>query len=185
VPLFAKMMYVFPVKDDKQPMELVSTRVLLAAAGLAVMLYTDKSNGLVNYGASLLLFLASFFLKTLLWRLKINRWLILLTASLLVYFGTGSIYYATIPLAYGGLLLWLDKKPEVVVDEKEVILKRLFRDRAYPWSAFSNIIFKDGILTLDFTDNRLIQLEADTLADFPGETAFNEFCKKHITGEIK
>jgi len=53
--------------------------------------------------------------------------------------------------------------------------------KKYPWSDFNNVMLKDGLLTLDFKDNRLIQKEAIE-EDGPDadEDEFNAFCRRII-----
>jgi hypothetical protein len=56
------------------------------------------------------------------------------------------------------------------------LFKRKFR-----WSEFNNIILKDGLLTLDFKSNRLLQKEVldddDPDAD---EDEFNAYCREKL-----
>jgi hypothetical protein len=55
--------------------------------------------------------------------------------------------------------------------------------RMHEWSALSNVVMKDGLLTLDFRDNRLFQKETDDVddEDYDGtEDEFNAFCAERI-----
>src|SRR5882757_8518874 len=53
--------------------------------------------------------------------------------------------------------------------------------RRFDWSVLSNVILKDGLLTMDFKDNRLFQKEVmddeDSDAD---EDEFNDYCRKRL-----
>ena len=51
--------------------------------------------------------------------------------------------------------------------------------KTYPWPLFSNLILKDGLLTLDFKNNRIKQIEIQERVD---ENLFNEFCRIKIAG---
>jgi hypothetical protein len=57
-------------------------------------------------------------------------------------------------------------------------------EKKYSWSQFTNILLKDGILTMDFRNNKLFQKETDD-ADDPeydgSEDEFNQFCKKQLS----
>ena len=57
-----------------------------------------------------------------------------------------------------------------------IVLNSLFKKK-WPWSSFDTIILKDGLLTLDFKDNTLIQKEIldDDEPDAP-EDEFNDYC---------
>ena len=49
-----------------------------------------------------------------------------------------------------------------------------------PWSSLNNIILKDGVLTIDYKDNKVLQTEVNE--DFYiNEAEFNEFCRKKLT----
>ena len=50
----------------------------------------------------------------------------------------------------------------------------------YNWDEFENIIFKDNLLSLDFKNNKLIQLEIDEGWEEINVELFNEFCKKNL-----
>jgi hypothetical protein len=56
-------------------------------------------------------------------------------------------------------------------------------EKKYAWSEFSNILLKDGILTMDFRNNKLFQKETDDTVDpdYDGsEDEFNQFCKDQL-----
>jgi hypothetical protein len=52
-----------------------------------------------------------------------------------------------------------------------------------PWSSLKNVVLKDGLLTIDYADNRLFQRETDDLDDeeYDGtEDEFNVFCRRQL-----
>lgn len=65
---------------------------------------------------------------------------------------------------------------EIAFDEEEVVLNS-FPKKRYQWNEFSNIMLKDGILTADFKNNKLIQSETETLPSLTLQNEFNEFCR--------
>ena len=74
------------------------------------------------------------------------------------------------------------KRPlEIGFDKDRVVINTLIR-RRYDWSAFSNIILRDGLLTLDFKDNRLFQKEVadDDDEDDADEDEFNDYCRARL-----
>lgn len=57
-------------------------------------------------------------------------------------------------------------------------------EKKYPWSAFTNVMLKDGILTMDFRNNKLFQKETDDTEDpeYDGsEEEFNQFCADQLS----
>jgi len=56
-----------------------------------------------------------------------------------------------------------------------------FPPRPIQWNQLNNVILKDGILTLDFKNNKLIQQNIDESKTKPGELEFNEFCRQQLS----
>jgi hypothetical protein len=73
---------------------------------------------------------------------------------------------------------------EIGFADNEIVFNSLFKKR-YNWSAFSNIVLKDGLLTLDFTNNRILQREIeDDEEDDADEDEFNEYCRRQLGNVI-
>jgi hypothetical protein len=69
---------------------------------------------------------------------------------------------------------------EIGFADNEIVFNSLFKKR-YDWKQFSNIVLKDGLLTLDFTNNRILQREVeDDEEDDASEDEFNEYCRYHL-----
>lgn len=69
---------------------------------------------------------------------------------------------------------------EIGFSDKEIMMNTLLKKR-YEWSQFSNIVLKDGLLTLDFTNNKILQKEIeDDEEDDADEDEFNEYCRKQL-----
>jgi hypothetical protein len=92
------------------------------------------------------------------------------------------------------LLLILQARMEndfwIRISSARITISSLIR-KHYEWSAFDNIVLKDGLLTLDFKNNRIIQAEPDgkywengastETGNYTGfEQDFNEFCREHL-----
>ncbi len=48
------------------------------------------------------------------------------------------------------------------------------------WNDLNNAILKDGILTIDFKNNKIIQQQIDELSASINEKEFNDFCKQQL-----
>lgn len=68
---------------------------------------------------------------------------------------------------------------EIAFDEEEVVFNTFPRSH-YHWSEFSNVVLKDGLITIDFKNNKLIQKEIDSQVAPQLEQDFNTFCKSRI-----
>jgi hypothetical protein len=74
------------------------------------------------------------------------------------------------------------KRPlEIGFDHDRVVMNTLIK-RRFDWNMFNNIILKDGLLTLDFKDNRLVQREVadDEDEDDADEEEFNAYCRSRL-----
>ncbi len=79
------------------------------------------------------------------------------------------------------LLEYQARQPVQIILGAEIIIAQGFLKRSYPWHRFSNIVLKDGLLTLDFKNNRIIQKEI-TDNNHQGEDLFNRYCQIKISG---
>jgi hypothetical protein len=85
-----------------------------------------------------------------------------------------------IPFALMGLFERQAKKPlEVGFADAEIAINTLIR-RRYKWSDFNNIVLKDDLLTLDFTNNRLLQRETVDEEGDAEEDEFNNYCREQL-----
>lgn len=69
---------------------------------------------------------------------------------------------------------------EIGFSDKEIVINSMFKKR-YDWAQFTNIILKDGLLTLDFANNRILQREIeDEEEEDADEDEFNEYCNRQL-----
>ena len=76
------------------------------------------------------------------------------------------------------------KRPlEIGFDRDRVVINTLIRQQ-HDWSVFNNVLLRDGLLTLDFKNNRLLQKEIaddDAEDDDVDEEEFNAYCRDRLT----
>lgn len=73
---------------------------------------------------------------------------------------------------------------EIGFGEEEIVVNSLLKKR-YKWNQLDNVMLKDGIITLDFTDNRILQREIEEDEDDDAdEDEFNAWCKKQLDKAI-
>jgi hypothetical protein len=69
---------------------------------------------------------------------------------------------------------------ELGFSKEGIVINRLFRKK-YPWNLFNNILLKDGMLTMDFKNNKIFQREAvDDEDPDAGEDEFNDYCRGQL-----
>ena len=69
--------------------------------------------------------------------------------------------------------------PEIGFSSDHIVFNSLFK-RKYPWSSLQNVILKDGLLTIDFKNNRLFQKEIDSGENEASEQEFNQWCRQQL-----
>ena len=88
---------------------------------------------------------------------------------------------AFIVIAYLGYLA--TRPEEIGFGEDKIVVKKLF-SRTIQWDELNNALIKDGLLTLDFKNNKLFQAETDDddeNEDYDvSEDEFNAYCKAHL-----
>lgn len=70
---------------------------------------------------------------------------------------------------------------EIGFSETRIVFNTFFRKK-YDWTQLSNVMLKDGLLTMDFRNNRLLQreIEDDEDDDDASEEEFNLFCREQL-----
>lgn len=72
----------------------------------------------------------------------------------------------------------LSKKTLIVKIDDQKIIYPSFPQKEISWSAIKNILIKDGLLTIDLKNNKLIQ--SLIIENEVNEKNFNEFCNKQL-----
>jgi hypothetical protein len=169
-------MYTFHIKETRNKIDAAITRALLALAGVAALVVTKNSNYWINIVAAAILFLAAIFIEILLEKLTFKKKLFLPIACIVLFIATGSILFAFILFLVGILASFFTTSYHIHFTLDHVSIENgLFRS-SYQWNEFSNILVKDELITLDFKNNRLLQLMLDVAISPVNEIEFNDFC---------
>lgn len=173
-------MYTFNIKDNGADITVLITRSLLALCGIIVLLYHSKQYYFINIAAAIALFIMAVWVNKLFAQFRLNCSLLLCTAAVIIFIATRSVPFAAMLLVFGLSIKKLEIQPIINVHTEGVNIKKLFGNPIHSWSEFNNIVLKDNLLTLDFKNNKLLQLaiiENDTSVD---ENIFNTFCSELI-----
>ena len=106
---------------------------------------------------------------------------------LLPFFGLLSIqwcvlgYYwvAVLPLVFAFLASVADRKFEVIVNTNGVVYPS-FPERRLRWEEISNMLVRDGLLTIDLHNNHFYQQLLDEEHNPVNEQEFNDFCRRFL-----
>jgi hypothetical protein len=108
------------------------------------------------------------------------RYLLILAA--IGWLSTTSVPWIGLFFFVAAFLEYQTKRPlEIGFHYDRVVINTLIRQR-HDWSAFNNVVLKDGLLTLDFKNNRLMQKEIadDEDDDDADEEEFNTWCRDQL-----
>lgn len=72
------------------------------------------------------------------------------------------------------------KFPNEIAFDEDGVTVNSFPRKSYEWKELANVVLKDGILTVDFKNNKLIQKEIESEASKKDEEEFNTFCKSQL-----
>ncbi len=72
------------------------------------------------------------------------------------------------------------RQPLTVAISDEGIVVHTFFKKKYGWEAFTNVMLRDGLLTLDFMNNRITQREVQPESGDIDEAAFNAYCREQL-----
>ncbi len=157
------------------------TGILLSALAIFLFLYRSFQEGgtrinLLPFSILLILFIWS--INQIRKKEKVHFFLLFIIAGFGLiafqpYNWVGFIYLIMAALERYALL-----SPEIGFSPDHIRING-WPEKKYAWSEFSNVMLKDGILTMDFRNNKLFQKETDDTEDpeYDGsEEEFNQFC---------
>jgi hypothetical protein len=73
--------------------------------------------------------------------------------------------------------------PEIGFSNDQIVFNRLFKKK-YAWNEIDNVVLKDGLLTIDFKNNKLFQKEIDSGENEATEDEFNAWCRNSKDGNF-
>ena len=170
------MKFIIPLKDNKQEIDIAICRSLLLLSLFVTFFYKTEVNYIVNYLIGLLLLTAALFTKYLFIQIHIKKNVLLSVAAIFMFIATHTFTFALVLYFFGILTNLLHKTPVITIDSTEVRINKVLSNKGYSWQEFSNIILKDNLLTIDFKNNTIFQVEVDSTAAGINEDALNLFC---------
>ena len=105
--------------------------------------------------------------------------LALLLSAVGWYFQPDGIWISLIYLIASVLEKQAKFQEEIAFDAEEIVINS-FPKKKFSWNELNNVVLKDGLLTVDFKNNKLIQKEVDSEVNPQVEAEFNHFAKSHL-----
>lgn len=70
------------------------------------------------------------------------------------------------------------------INEGGVWFPRTFKSHLYAWNSFNHVILRDNLLTLDFTNNKIAQMDIYNSYNEKETADFNAFCKEQLGSKV-
>ena len=107
--------------------------------------------------------------------------LALLIAAVGWFLGTERNWLMGILYAAAGLFEKQVKFPQEIGFSEDEIVFNTFPERRLQWNEVNNVLIKDGLITIDQKNNKLIQKEINEGVSLQVENEFNNFCRSKLT----
>jgi len=149
----------------------------------------------VSLIACIFLLAAGFFSKKIITDFSKHLALLLFESVLItsgaIYFwskGTSLVAASHVLLAVAIILFWiyLKKREEgekIIISETHIILPGLLGKKVVDWKDLANLVKKQDLLTIDFKNNKLMQVEIISSDLDIEEMKFNQFCQQQLTSQ--
>jgi hypothetical protein len=166
-------MYSFKVKADASDIEIPTVRSLLVFAAIIIAIYRNNHIYSLNIAVCITLLIVAFLAEILLVKYRLHSLLVISIAAVLLAVCTYNIIFPIIMLIVALTTRYFYVPPVVEAKEEGISIKKTFSNKLYPWAFFNAVILKDDLLTLDFKNNTVLQLEVENSIN---EIGFNDFC---------
>jgi ABC-type antimicrobial peptide transport system permease subunit len=152
------------------------TIALLYTDNPAIGKFEDLGILVASLGSSMFCLLSIFYQKQYKYRTGFLVGIIIITLAWVL------IGYWWIALLFAGLLslFHISQRQLNVIVSTEHVLYPSFPVKKISWIDLSNLVLKDGLLTIDFKNNKIIQQMVDKEKTVVNEKDFNEFCNKQF-----
>jgi hypothetical protein len=176
-------MYTIVLKNTRNELAILTTRILLAIAGITAWIYAGYFySQYLSFFCAIILLSSSFFVKKILESYRVNRLLLMSIAALLTYLSSGLLLFSSGLLLMGFFFQLLNKSIVVILANESVTIRYVFRSRIIPWATIANLVLKDRLITLDFKDDHILQQEIDEASYNIDEKEFNAYCASKLKG---
>jgi len=190
--------YTFQVKQKDKSKILSAFHILIALIFILDLTHVHEEGrkdwifAATYLGASIFLFVVGIFQKKLLHNISTHLALLLFESALIlcgaIYFwskGASLVSFSHGILAGAIILFWIYLKKrengeKIIITDVNIILPGLAGERIIDWNELTNVIKKYDLLTLDFKNNKLLQVQVIN-TDEINEGEFNQFCQQRLT----
>lgn len=173
------------LKNERAQQYQLLTKLAVAINLLVLLILAVKAGSgsmrvqiIVAVGVMMLVVLAQYYLqKSRLPQLMGTALVFILITYLLLQFWWAAVLVLLLFFMYS-----ITQRKLIVAVNNEQIIYPSFPRRHIAWTDLNNLILKDGLLTIDFRNNRVAQnhvINSGNDNSF-NETEFNEFCRRQL-----
>jgi hypothetical protein len=171
----------FDIPNERKKQIRLFENLILLLNGLAFIFFGLKTNNTIATISGLIILvltLVSFFIKN-------DKYNIAFAAAMACFGSWIKIGYWWIGLFFfllsilGGIVS-LDKK--IKFNSRQIQISTPF-PKIFKWFELQNVILKDGLLTLDFKNNKLLQTSILDELNEAETKQFNDFCQERLKAE--
>jgi hypothetical protein len=157
---------------------------IIISANIILFLYLIFSSGIkkIQTGsiAALimfaLLFLLQWLLRNTVYKISLHLFFFI---SMVLWIVLSNYWLAGAMLLFDLLHTFATIVPVVNISTAYIGYTAPFKRKIY-WESLNNCLLKDGLLTIDFKNNKIIQQLIDEKTTKVDEKEFNEFCRKQL-----
>ncbi|UEG48792.1 hypothetical protein LK994_09100 [Ferruginibacter lapsinanis] len=172
-------MYSFLIKTNKSNVDIVIVRAIFAVAATAAFVQSQEY-GILGIIAGALLIAVSIFVNAIRKKLQITAFILLIIGIVLLCFITQSPYFALVLVLHWLLERFLHKETRVDIDSSGIRFIKPLNEKVFSWKDIQHVVLKDGLLTIDYTNNHFSQSEVNSIGVDLDERAFNQFCSTQL-----
>ncbi len=149
-------MYTFHARPEKGNISFIVVRIVLAIVATVAFLQASRW-GILAILTGLALLAFSYYIGKLAKKIPLPY---ILTGTILVLcILTQTIYFLLLILLYWLLHLFIKKETVITIDNEGILLVKPLNKARYSWRQVDFVILKDGLLTIQFINNRFFQRE--------------------------
>lgn len=104
----------------------------------------------------------------------------LFIAAIALYYLAGYPVWLAVLYVAAGIAEGLAKFPEEIGFNNDQVVFNTLPKKVYNWNEFSNILIKDGVITIDFKNNRLFQKDLQEPVYASLEKEFNAYAQEQL-----
>ena len=104
----------------------------------------------------------------------------LFIAAIALYYLAGYPVWLAVLYVAAGIAEGLAKFPEEIGFNNDQVVFNTLPKKVYNWNEFSNILIKDGVITIEFKNNRLFQKDLQEPVYASLEKEFNAYAQEQL-----